>query len=191
MYTLAWSKIVVSCCCICIVGWGRGFDIFVWITFLYNQSEVWCFGCQANRSGVSSWGDMKVVEVLREFLVTCMVSIINIKSDVKESTRMYQNCNSSQRLIFGGYLKVRKSLFTQVIIWVNIILDHIHPRTLLPMYEGSCTIYRPDWSSNNHTLLVQSMINSQYRYLNGIKNDDTNATLASRTTLSLYTIYGN
>ena len=36
------------------------------------------------------------------------------------------NCNTSQILVFGGYLKVRESLYTQVIIWVKTILNHIY-----------------------------------------------------------------
>ena len=51
-----------------------------------------------------------------------MVVIININTGKKEPTRGYQNCNTSQILIFGGYLKVRESLYTQVVIWVNTIL---------------------------------------------------------------------
>ena len=38
----------------------------------------------------------------------CMVSIININNDdIKEPTCGYQNCNTSQILIFGGYVRVR------------------------------------------------------------------------------------
>ena len=74
-----------------------------------------------------------------------MVSIININNGIKEPTHGYQNCNTSQILIFGGYVKVRESLYTRVIIWVNTILNHIDTREFLPRYEGSCNVYRPKW----------------------------------------------
>ena len=60
----------------------------------------------------------------------CMVSIINIKNDIKELTRRYQNCNSSQKLIFGGCLEVRESFYTQANIWVTTILSHIDSRAI-------------------------------------------------------------
>ena len=49
----------------------------------------------------------------------CMVSIININIGIKESTHGYQNYNTIQTLIFGGYVKVRGSLYIHVIGWVN------------------------------------------------------------------------
>ena len=58
-------------------------------------------------------------------------SIIRINIVIKEPTYGYQNCNISRILIFGG------SLFTQVTIQVNIILDHIDTTVNWPMYEGS------------------------------------------------------
>ena len=46
-----------------------------------------------------------------------------------------QNCKMRQTLKFGGYVKVGKSLYiTQVIIWVNTILNHNDTRTILPRY---------------------------------------------------------
>ena len=54
-----------------------------------------------------------------------METIININNVIKEPTRGYENCNTSQILIFGGYVKVRESLYTQVIIWIKTILNHI------------------------------------------------------------------
>ena len=38
------------------------------------------------------------------------------------------------------YLKVRESLYTQVIIWVNTNPNHIDTRKTLPRYENSCMI---------------------------------------------------
>ena len=62
-----------------------------------------------------------------------------INKGVKEPTHGCQKYNTSQILIFGGYLKVRESLCTQVIIWVDTILNHSDIVT----YEGSCMLYRP------------------------------------------------
>ena len=59
------------------------------------------------------------------YIVECMVSIININNGIKEPTRGIQNCSTSQIMIFGGYVKVQKSLSTRVIIRVDIILNFI------------------------------------------------------------------
>ena len=59
-----------------------------------------------------------------------MVSIMSIKNGIKESTCGYQNCNTSQLLIFGGYVKVRESLYTRAIGWVNTIMNHIDTRVV-------------------------------------------------------------
>lgn len=40
----------------------------------------------------------------------------------------YQNCNTSQILIIGGYFKVRESLYTWIISRVNNILNQIDTR---------------------------------------------------------------
>ena len=73
-----------------------------------------------------------------------MVSITNINNGIKEPTCGYQKYNSSQILIFDGYVKVRESLYTQVIIWVNTSLNHIDTREILPGYQASCMVYRPE-----------------------------------------------
>ena len=65
------------------------------------------------------------------FIGKCMESLINIDNGIKEPTHGYQNCNTSQILIFGGYVKVRESLYTWVIIYVNTILNHIDIRVIL------------------------------------------------------------
>jgi hypothetical protein len=49
----------------------------------------------------------------------CMVSIMDINNGIKESTCRYQNYDTMQILICGGYAKVGESLYTQVIIWVT------------------------------------------------------------------------
>ena len=70
-----------------------------------------------------------------------MVSIININNGIKEPTCGYQNCNTSQIMKYGGYVKARESLYTQVIIWVSTILNHIDTKAVLPGYEGLCMVY--------------------------------------------------
>jgi hypothetical protein len=51
--------------------------------------------------------------MLDRYIGECMVSIIINNKGVKEPTPGCQKYNTSQILIFGGYLKVRKSLYTQ------------------------------------------------------------------------------
>ena len=74
-----------------------------------------------------------------------MVSIININNGIEEPTCGYQTCNTSQILIFGGYVKVRESLYARVIVWVNTILNRIDTRVDTPRYESFRTVYRPEW----------------------------------------------
>ena len=74
-----------------------------------------------------------------------MVSINNIINGIKEPTHRYQNSNPSQIFIVGGYVKVRESLYTRVIIWVNNMLDHIDSRAIFLGMNVSCMVYRPKW----------------------------------------------
>ena len=74
----------------------------------------------------------------------CMISTININSNIKEPTCGYQACNTNQALIIGGYVEVRKSLYTRVSVWIHTILNHVHTRLILHGYERSYTIYRPE-----------------------------------------------
>ena len=47
---------------------------------------------------------------------------------------------------FGGYhLKVRKSLYTRVRIWVNTILNYNDTRAILHGCKGSWIVYRLNW----------------------------------------------
>ena len=69
--------------------------------------------------------------------VNDMVAIINIKNGIKEPTHGYQNTDTSQILISGGYVKVRESLHTQGLFWVDTILCHIDTTAILLEYEGS------------------------------------------------------
>ena len=55
---------------------------------------------------------------------------------------------------------MRVCINTQVIIWVNTILNHIDTRAIWPRYEGSCMVYTPigkKISSNIHIILVSEM----------------------------------
>ena len=72
-----------------------------------------------------------------------MVSTINIINSIKEATRGYQNCNTNQLLIFGGYVQVREAMCTCVIIWVNTILMNNNVGTILLMYQGLFMMSRP------------------------------------------------
>ena len=49
---------------------------------------------------------------------------------------------------FDGYLKLRESLYTQVIKWVNTILHHIDIRTTIPRYKDNSMVYDPQWYWN-------------------------------------------
>ena len=64
----------------------------------------------------------------------------------KGHTLGYQNCKSSQILIFDEYVKVKVREYsnTQVIIWVNTILNHIDIRASLFRWKGSYMVYRSE-----------------------------------------------
>ena len=64
---------------------------------------------------------------------------------------------TSHMLTFGGYVKVRESLYTQVIIQVNTILSQIDTRVILHRYESSSKIEIP---SNTHTLMLSKSVKS-------------------------------
>ena len=84
-------------------------------------------------------------EVMIEYTSECLVAIISTNNGTKEPTRRYQNCNTNRIMIFSGYVKVRESLSTRVIIWVNTILNHIDTRAVLPRYAGFCMKYWARW----------------------------------------------
>ena len=42
----------------------------------------------------------------------------------KRTYRWVSNCNTNQILVFGGYVILRESLYTQAIIWVKSILNN-------------------------------------------------------------------
>ena len=47
--------------------------------------------------------------------------------------------------MFGGCVKVRESLFTQNIIWVDTILNHIDIGAILSKYAGFCMVHKLEW----------------------------------------------
>ena len=61
---------------------------------------------------------------------------------IKEPSPGYQICNTSQALIFGGYVEVS---CVQIFVWVNTVMNNTNTRMILPMYEGSCMVYTPKW----------------------------------------------
>ena len=69
--------------------------------------------------------------MLDEYTCKCKGINNNINNSMKEPTCGCQDCNTKQILIFDGYVKVRESLYTQVIIRVNIILSNIDNRVKL------------------------------------------------------------
>lgn len=97
------------------------------------------------------------------------------------------NCNTDQMLIFVGSVKVRKSLYIHVIIWVNTVLIQIDTRKVWSRYESSymASIYLSKWNqkqqknlSNAYTLLASNMT-SFFINTHMISNEDfTNLTMA-------------
>ena len=62
--------------------------------------------------------------MLDRYIGECMVSIININNVIKEPIQGYQNCNTNQILIFGGYDKVREFMYSQAYYFGQC---HINP----------------------------------------------------------------
>jgi hypothetical protein len=60
-------------------------------------------------------------------------------------TSGFQNLDTSQNLTLGGQVKVKESLYTRLIMLVNIILTHINTRAIFPRCEGSCMVYELEW----------------------------------------------
>jgi hypothetical protein len=83
---------------------------------------------------------------------------------------------------------VRESLYTQAIIWVHTIPTHIDTREILPRYEDSWMVYRPEWyrkaknSSNTHTVLESKNGKPSPTDIQMVSNeDDTSPTLEWKT----------
>jgi hypothetical protein len=64
----------------------------------------------------------------------CIILIINIINGNKEPTHGNENCNNNQMLVFGGSLKVREYLYTQITIWVNTSIPFLTILILGPLY---------------------------------------------------------
>ena len=50
--------------------------------------------------------------MLDRYIGECMVSRVNINNGVKEPTGRCRNFNTNPTMKFGGYVKVRESLYT-------------------------------------------------------------------------------
>lgn len=85
-----------------------------------------------------------------------MVSIINVHI----GHCGYQNCNTSQNLIFDEYFKAREFLYTHVIIWMSTILNHIDI-AMYPCVKVLAWYINPNGIENKYIL--------KYSYHNGTK----------------------
>ena len=96
-----------------------------------------------------------------------MELIININNGIEEPTRGYENCNTNQMLIFGGYDEVREFVYPSF-VWVNTIPNPIDTSMLLPRYEGpsSCKVYIPKWYRKQK----YCQIHVPYYYKNKLKS---------------------
>ena len=106
-----------------------------------------------NLSLLDTWG---FGPILDRFIGECMVSIstFNGVGIIIMMPVIY--------LQFGGYLKWRESWYSKV-NWDNVILNYIDFRTTLPRYEGSCIIYRPEWSQKHNAIKYMSILNCYQR----------------------------
>lgn len=71
------------------------------------------------KPGLANWRQRKFKVVQTNFgpcIGECMVAIININDGIKAPTHEYENCNTSQIPVFGGYFKMRRSLCTWAVI---------------------------------------------------------------------------
>ena len=75
--------------------------------------------------------------------------IISIYTSIESvPTRGDRNCNTSQSLMFGRYLKVRVFVHILELLFGSLytILNHIIDiRMMLRSDEGSCMVCRPEW----------------------------------------------
>ena len=120
--------------------------------------------------------------VLDWYIDECMVSIMNIDNGFKEPTRGYQNYNTSQILIFGGYVKVRESLYTWVIfepLWTIVLGRFCLRITILAWYMDPNGIENKNIVKYPYPSGIKKMWKPQYRYPNGTKKDDTRPTLVT------------
>lgn len=80
------------------------------------------------------------------FTGECAISIFNTTYGINEPTRGYnRNCDTSYLFRIDGYVKMRDSFYTRIIIRVKTILNQIDIRVSLSRYEDSCmAFYRPE-----------------------------------------------
>jgi hypothetical protein len=79
---------------------------------VFEQGSATWHGLHISKFGQHPSGGRYDAPKLVLCIDDCMLSIINIINGIKEPTCGYHNCNTSQMLIFGGYVKVRDSLIT-------------------------------------------------------------------------------
>jgi hypothetical protein len=59
-------------------------------------------------------------------------------SNLEPTHMAIKDCSFSQILIFGGYLKVRESLYIRVIVWIDTVLNHFDAWAMFLRCQGSC-----------------------------------------------------
>ena len=101
-----------------------------------------------------------------------MGSIINISIGIKEPTQRHHNFNTNQNLMFGGYVKVRESLYTRVIIWVNMsmtifVLVQFYPSMKVQAWCIYLNGTGKKMLSNTCTLLLSKNATSSLKILEG------------------------
>ena len=72
-----------------------------------------------------------------------MVSLIDINNDIKNIPVGIKIVTLVTYWYGIGTLKVRESLYTSIIIWVNDILNHIEIRIISPKYKDLYMLCRP------------------------------------------------
>ena len=61
--------------------------------------------------------------MLSQYISECMGIDNQHHNGIKEPTRGYQDCNTSQVVILGGLSKCENLCIPIVIIWVNVMLN--------------------------------------------------------------------
>jgi hypothetical protein len=63
-------------------------------------------------------------------------------------SKILQNCDTTQILVFGGRVRQRESFNAWELLFGSkyyTILNHIETMVTLPLYENPCMLYRLDW----------------------------------------------
>ena len=74
-----------------------------------------------------------------------MVSIININNDIKEPPRSIKTEIPVKYGCWVGFVKLRESLYTRILIWVETILNILVLGRFSLGMKGSCMLYRLEW----------------------------------------------